>query len=175
MGALGVDGWKLITQIIAFIIFIFLLRKYALGPIVQTLDKRQDRIRESMEAAQRMQTELQATAARNEEILVEARQAAQTILTTAREQGDANIARAREEAGRQAEDYLVRAQSTLRSETEQARQLLRQEVADLAVSAATKIVRKELDPAAQTRLIEETLNEAAGGGANGAGPAVRRR
>jgi len=41
--------------------------------------------------------------------------------------------------------------------------MLRQEIADLAVSAATKIVRKELDPATQTRLIEETLAEAGAG------------
>ncbi len=41
--------------------------------------------------------------------------------------------------------------------------MLRREIADLAVSAATKIVRKELDPAAQTRLIEETLAEAGAG------------
>jgi F-type H+-transporting ATPase subunit b len=59
----------------------------------------------------------------------------------------------------------------LRAETEQARHQLRQEVADLAVTAATKIVRKELDPATQTRLIEETLAEAGGSRTNGRGTA----
>jgi F-type H+-transporting ATPase subunit b len=171
MSQLGIDGWKLIVQIIAFLIFIFLLRKYALTPIVQTLDKRQDRIREGMEAAQRMQVELQATAARNEQILVEARQQAQTILTQAREAGDATVARAKDEASKQAAVELGKAQATLRAENEQARSILRQEVADLAISAATKIVRKELDAATQKRLIEDTLNEATGGtGANNAGP-----
>ena len=171
MSQLGIDGWKLIIQIIAFLIFIFLLRKYALTPIVQTLDKRQDRIREGMEAAQRMQVEMQATAARNEQILVEARQEAQAILAQARGAGDATVARAKDEASKQAEIELTKAQATLRSENEQARLLLRQEVADLAISAATKIVRKELDGATQKRLIEETLNEATGGsGASSAGP-----
>jgi F-type H+-transporting ATPase subunit b len=170
MGDLGISGWKLIVQLVAFIVFIILMWRLALGPIVAMLDKRQEKIRESMEAAQRMQTEMQATAARNEEILAEARREAQAILTLAREQGDATLARARDEAGKQAEEYLARAESTLRAETEQARLQLRQEIADLAVSAATKIVRKELDPAAQTRLIEETLSEAAGGRTGGAGP-----
>jgi F-type H+-transporting ATPase subunit b len=170
MGELGISGWKLAVQLIAFLIFIVLMWRYALGPIVATLDKRQEKIREGMEAAQRMQIEMQATAARNEEILAEARREAQTILTLSREQGDATLARAREEAGKQAEEYLTRAEATLRAETEQARLQLRREVADLAVSAATKIVRKELDPAAQTRLIEETLAEASGGRAGGAGP-----
>jgi F-type H+-transporting ATPase subunit b len=58
---------------------------------------------------------------------------------------------------------MARAQASLRAETEQARQQLRNEVADLAVLAAGNIVRKELDPKAQAKLIEETLNEATAG------------
>ena len=169
MSDLGINGWQLTVQIVAFIAFVILLWRFALGPIVATLDKRQERIRESMEAAQRMQIEMQATAARNEEILNEARKEAQVILTHAREAGEATLARAREEASIQGEQYLARAEATLRSEIEQARLQLRQEVADLAVAAAAKIVRKELDPATQTRLIEETLSEAAGR-VNGSGP-----
>ena len=170
MGDLGLSFWKLAVQLVAFSAFIFLIWRYAFGPITAMLDQRQEKIREGMEAAQRMQAEMQATAARNEEILAEARREAQAILTNAREAGEATLARAREEAGRQSEEYLARAEATLRAETEQARQQLRQEVADLAVTAATKIVRKELDPAAQTRLIEETLAEATSARANGAGP-----
>lgn len=163
MGSLGLNGWNLIIQLIAFIIFLYLLWRYALGPIVRVLDQRTERVRESMEAAQRMQAELQATAARNEEVLQQARVEAQQIVANAREVSEATIARARDEAGKQADEYLARAGETLRQETAQARQALRQEVADLAVLAAGRIVRKELDPAAQARLIEETLAEAASG------------
>jgi F-type H+-transporting ATPase subunit b len=170
MDALGIDGWKLIVQLVAFVVFIMLFWRYALGPITRVLDERQERIRESMEAAERMQAELQATAARNEQILAEARRDAQQILAQAREQGEALVARAREEASRQADDYLARAQETLRNETEQARLQLRQEVAELAILAATRIIRKELDPATQARLIEETLAEAAAARANGSTP-----
>jgi F-type H+-transporting ATPase subunit b len=163
MDALGINGWTLAIQLISFMIFIFLLWKYALGPIVRILDERSARVSESMAAAQRMQAELQATASRNEEVLAQARVEAQSIVTNAREVSDATIARAREEAGKQADDYLTRAQDTLRQETAQARLALREEIADLAVLAAGKIVRKELDPASQARLIEETLAEAASG------------
>jgi F-type H+-transporting ATPase subunit b len=161
MDALGINGWNLIVQLVAFILFIYLLWKYALGPIVRILDERSARVSESMAAAQRMQQELQATASRNEEVLAQARVEAQSIVSNAREVSDATIARAREEAGKQADEYLTRAQETLRQETAQARLALREEVADLAVLAAGKIVRKELDPASQARLIEETLAEAA--------------
>jgi F-type H+-transporting ATPase subunit b len=163
MDALGIDLWKLVAQIAAFLVFLVLLWKYGSKPILKTLDERQARVQEGLEAAQKMQDQLQATAAKNDEVLAEARREAQSILAQAREQGDAAIARAREEAGRQADEYMARAQAALRAETEQARQQLRNEVADLAVLAAGNIVRKELDPKAQAALIEETLSEAAAG------------
>jgi F-type H+-transporting ATPase subunit b len=110
-----------------------------------------------------MQDQLQATAAKNDEVLAEARRQAQDILVQARDQGDAAIARAQEQAGKQADEYMARAQAALRAETEQARQQLRNEVADLAVLAAGNIVRRELDPKAQAKLIEDTLSEATAG------------
>ena len=161
MGALGINAWGLAVQLVAFLVFIYLFWKYALGPITNMLDERSRRISESMQAAERMKLEMAAVSTRNEEILAEARQQAQQIITQAREVSDATIARAQKEASEQAEEYLARAQSTLRQETDQARLQLRQELADLAVLAAGRIVKRELDPAAQSRLIEEALAEAA--------------
>lgn len=160
MGQLGINGWQLVIQLIAFLVFIWLLWKFAVGPIVKVLDQRQERIGESMAAAERMQAELKATQSRNEEVLLEARREAQEILATARLNGEQMMTRARDEANAQAETYLTRAQESLRQETEQARQQLRREVGDLAVLAAGRIIRKELDPQAQSRLIEETLSDA---------------
>lgn len=161
MDQLGLNAWQLIIQLIAFLVFIWLLWRFAVGPIVRILDQRQERISESMAAAERMQAELKATQSRNEEVLLQARRDAQDILATARQNGEQMMARARDEANTQAESYLTRAQESLRQETDQARQQLRREVADLAVLAAGRIIRKELDPQAQSRLIEETLADTA--------------
>jgi F-type H+-transporting ATPase subunit b len=161
---LGIDPWKLGIQLISFLAFIFLLWKFALGPITKMLDTRTERIKEGIEAGERMQAELKATASKNEEALRAAQQQAQQILADSKAAGDAALARAKEEAEKQAEEYLARARQTLQAETEQARVQLRSEVADLAVLAATKIVRKELDPATQAALIDETLKEAGKGG-----------
>jgi F-type H+-transporting ATPase subunit b len=161
VGELGLNLPGLLVQLVAFLVFIVLFWKYALGPITNMLDERSRRISESMQAAENMKQEMAAASVRNEEILAEARQQAQQIISQAREVSEATVARAQKEAGEQADEYLARAQATLRQETEQARLQLRQELADLAVMAAGRIVRKELDPAAQSRLIEETLAEAA--------------
>jgi F-type H+-transporting ATPase subunit b len=160
MADLGIDGWKFTVQLIAFILFVFLLWKYALGPIVGAIDARTAKIEESMSAAEKMQADLKSTAARNEETLQEARREAQQIISNAREASEAMLNKARQDAGRQADEYLARAQASLRAEVDQARLQLRQELADLATAAAGKIVHKELDPATQSQLIEETLAEA---------------
>ncbi len=163
MSALGINGWNLLIQLIAFILFVLIFWKYALGPIVRMLDTRQERIRESMEAAERMERELAATQARNEEVLAEARREAQQILSTARENAEQLLARAREQQQVQAEQMIENARQQIQAETQQAWLQLRRDVADLAIAAATKIVRHELNREEQRRLIEETLAEATNG------------
>jgi F-type H+-transporting ATPase subunit b len=157
--ALGINGWNLLVQAIAFLVFIYLLWRFAVGPIVRVLDQRQSRISESLMAAERMQVELRETQAQNEEIMAQARREAQDLLQTARQNAEQVEAKARERADAAADEFLGRAQETLRQETAQARQQLRQEVADLAVIAAGKILQKEIDPADQRQLIEATLSE----------------
>lgn len=164
MSALGVDGWTLVAQLVAFIVFLIVFWKYALGPITGMIDQRRTRIEESMQAAERMQKELAATQARNEEILGEARRDAQKLLAAARENADQTVARAKEQAGIEAARVAEQERATIAAEREQSWQQLRQEVADLAIFAATKIVRKELDHGQQQKLIEETLAEASSEG-----------
>lgn len=160
MDKLGINGWQLAVQLVAFLVFIYLLWRFAVGPIVRVLDQRAERIRESMASAERMQAELKETQARNEDALIHARREAQEIVASARQTGEQMIANARTEASAQQEEYLKRAEDTLRQQTEEARIALRKEVGDLAVLAAGRIVRKELDPATQAQLIEQTLADA---------------
>lgn len=163
MGALGISGWNLIVQLVAFLVFILLFWKLALGPITRMIDQRQDRIRESMEAAQRIERELAATQVRNEEVLAEARREAQQILATARDNSEQLLARAREQSQAEANQMVEKARGAIQAEQEQAWLKLRQDVADLAIAAATKIVRHELNRQEQARLIEETLAQASDG------------
>lgn len=163
MDQLGINGWNFLIQMAAFLVFVYLLWRFAVGPIVRVLDQRQARISESLMAAERMQVELRETQSKNEEIMAQARREAQELLQSARQNAEQVEARARERAEASAGEFLTRAQETLRQETAQARQQLRQEVADLAVIAAGKIIRKEISPADQRQLIEATLAENASG------------
>ncbi|MEZ4520366.1 MAG: F0F1 ATP synthase subunit B [Thermomicrobiales bacterium] len=166
MDALGISGANFVVQLVAFILFVWIFWKFALGPITGMLDSRQATIRESLEEAERVRRDMAAAEARNEEILLEARREAQQILANAREQSDQNVARSREQAQQQAEDIVAQAQQVIQAEVTQARLELRQEIADLAVEAASRIVRANLDREAQSRLVEETLSEAGRNGSS---------
>jgi F-type H+-transporting ATPase subunit b len=161
--ALGIQWGNLIFQLIAFLILIWLLQRFAFGPAIRALDARAARVRGSMETAERIEREMAETQRRNQEILDEARREAQGITTSARQAGEEMLARAREEATAQRERELERARQQIRAETEQAKQELRREVADLAITAASRIVRQELDPAKHLQLIQQTLAEAGDG------------
>lgn len=160
MENLGINWANFLVQMAAFILFIWVFWRYALGPITAMIERRQATIRESLEEAERVRQEMAEAEARNEELLVEARREAQQILSSAREQSEQNIARSRDQAQQQYDEIVAKAQETIQAETEQARQQLRRDVADLAVQAASKIVRANLDRDAQSRLIEEALTEA---------------
>lgn len=169
MGELGINLTNLLVQLVAFALFIYLFWKFALGPITKMKDQREERIGQSLDRAQEIERELQNTRAKNEEILNESRREAQTILQSARDLSEQNIARSREQAQVQADEMIEKARLALNAEVRQARSELRQEVADLAVLAASKIVRANIDREDQTRLIDEALAEA--GGRNGSTPA----
>ena len=160
MDALGISYANFAVQLVAFLLFMYLFYRYALGPILSMLDNRQATIRESIEEAERVRLEMAAAEARNEELLVESRREAQQILANARTQSDQNIARSREQAQVQFDEIVAQARQVVQAEVTQARLELRQEIADLAVDAASKIVRANLDRDAQSRLVDEALAEA---------------
>jgi len=148
MEQLGISGENLVVQLIAFLLFLAVFWRFALGPITRMIDQRQERIREGLEAAERMKRELADTQARNEEILAGARESAEQL-----------IARAREEAQQQAQQFIQQAQEAIEAERQRVWAELRREVADLAILAATRIIRQELDRDRHLALIEQALAE----------------
>lgn len=160
MSGLGIQWQQLIVQLLAFLILILVLRRFAYGPILRVLDQRAERIRTSMEQADRIERQLAETEQRNQEILNEARREAQEIVARAREAGDRQIAQAREVAQQEAGKQLQQSLAQLRAEEERAKTELRQEFADLVIRAASRVVQEELDQQKHVRLINETLQEA---------------
>jgi F-type H+-transporting ATPase subunit b len=159
MDSLGIDLPGLVTQIVSFAILLAVLYKLLYNPVLGMLDQRSERIRESLEGAQKARDD----AARSQEEM-------KGQIDAARAEGQAMIAQAREvserfreeelaKARREIEAERARAQANIQRERDAAIEVLRREFADLAISAAERVVERSLDAPAHRELIEKMLEE----------------
>ena|SRR5436190_13633268 len=158
--ALGVLLGNLLWQLAAFILLIYLLRRFAYGPIVKMLDERRSRIQESMDQAEQIKRDNQEAAKRAEQIIGEAQGQVREMLALANQQSQRTIAAAQAEAREQREKLLADAHAQIQADTTRAKEELQHEVARLAIMAASKVVGKSLDTPDHYRLVDQALAEA---------------
>jgi F-type H+-transporting ATPase subunit b len=149
----------MIWTLLAFLVAMWVLRKFAWPAITEALDKRQRAIEESIEVAEHTRTEAQQLLQEYRERLREARQQADEIVGRARKAGEVHEREALEKAKIQREELLAQTRRDIDAETRRAIQEIRAEVADLTVMATEKVTRKSLDEQDQKRLVEEALRE----------------
>src|SRR5579872_1621102 len=149
----------MIWTIVAFAITLWVLKRYAFGPIQKLIDDRRERIRESVEEADRARDEARGLLEEHKALLGKARSDAEGILAEARRIADAQQQRMREETEEDRKRRLEETDRQIEQATVQALAELKQAVAVLSLEAAEKITRKSLDDADQKRLIDEALSE----------------
>src|SRR6478735_1622004 len=143
---ISVTPGLMIWTIVCFLVTLFVLKRFAFGPIQKTIDDRRERIRQSLEEADRARDEARKLIEEHRALIRQARQESDEILSEARHVADRQ--RRLEETRRQID-----------AETRRALEQIRQEVASLALEAAQKVTRNALDDADQRRLIEDAISE----------------
>ena len=147
----------MIWTIIFFLITFFVLKRYAFGPIQKVIDDRRERIRESIEEAERARTEAQQLLEEHRKLIGQARGDADRILAEARRVADAQRERAKEETEADRQRRLEETKRLIEAETQRALEQIRTEVADLTLIATERITGKVLDEQDHKRLIEEAV------------------
>ncbi|MCH7717864.1 MAG: F0F1 ATP synthase subunit B [Chloroflexi bacterium] len=157
MDELGLNVPVLVAQLLNFFILLVLLRMFLYRPILDMLDRRAQRIREGLEAAD--QSKEHAAQAEQEvaQQLDEARRQGQSLIGQAQEAANRIQEEARNQARREGEMLLERARSEIQLERDKAIAELRREFGELTVSAAEKVIGQSLDRQAHRRLIDEVL------------------
>ena len=142
-----------------FVLFLAILTLFAWNPITRTLDDRRNKIEKGLKDAEQARLDLERASATASEQIAIARREARDILDraqrVAQETRDADIAATRAELER----MRVRAAAEIDAEKSRAISDLRAEVADLAISAAGRVVRESMDGERQRRLVDEFLAE----------------
>jgi F-type H+-transporting ATPase subunit b len=149
----------MIWTIVCFLIALYVLKRYAFGPIQRTIDQRRERIRQSLEEADHAREEARKLLEEHRKLIASAQTDADEILTEARRIADANERRMREELEADRQRRLEETRKQIEAETRRALEQIRLEVVDLSLQAASKVTRKSLDDADHKRLIEEAVGE----------------
>ena len=149
----------LIGQMITFAVFVWFTMTYVWTPIVKALQDRKAKIAEGLAAAERGHQEKALGEQRALEVLKAAKQQAAEILSQAQRRAGEIVEEAKTDARAEGQRLVVAAQAEIERETNRAREELRERVATLAVAAAEKILRKEIDPEAHRGLVESFAKE----------------
>lgn len=150
-----------IKQTVLFLILIFLMVKFAWKPILNSLNDREEGIKNALDSAEKAKTEMENLNADNDRLLKEARAEREALMKEARELKEKMISDAKEEAQAQAGKMIEQAQAAIESEKKSAMAELRNEVAGMSIEIAEKVVRGELsDKKKQLKLVEDMLGDA---------------
>ena len=149
----------MIWTIVCFLITLYVLRRFAFGPIQKAIDERRERIRQSLEEAERARTEAQGLLEEHRKLIAHARGDADRILAEARRVADAQRERAREETEGDRQRRLEETKRLIEGETQRALEQIRAEVADLTLIATERITGKVLDDEDHKRLIDEAVED----------------
>lgn len=138
-------NFTLFAQAMAFAIFIWFTVRFVWPPLMRAVENRQKTIADGLAAGERGRQELELASHRSGDVIREAKQRAADIITQAEKRAaeivDEAKVSAREEGGR----ILTGAKAEVEQEVFRAREALRQQVADLALAGAAKILRREVD------------------------------
>jgi len=149
----------MIWTLVSFAITLWVLKRYAFGPIQKLIDDRRERIRLSVEEADHAREEARSLLAEHRALIGQARSEAESILAEARKIADSQRERMRAETEEDRQRRLEETGRQIEQATKQALDEIRKEVANLSLLAAEKITRKTLTDADQRRLIDEALAE----------------
>ena len=154
--SLGLFFWMAVL----FLALLFLLRKFAWKPILDSVNEREEGIKNALASAEDAKKEMQNLQASNEQLLKEARAERDSMMKEAREIKDKMIADAKEEAKEVAAKLIQNAQASIEQEKQAALSELKNQVAELSIGIAESVVKKELsDKKEQLKLVEDLLGD----------------
>lgn len=137
---LGLFIWNLI----AFLILFFLLKKFAWKPILKSLKDRETGISDSLATAEKVKSEMAQLKSENEALLAKAREERASMLKDAKDASDKMIAEAKEKAKSEYDRILADAQAAIQQQKNAALIDVKNQVGNLVVEVAEKVLRKEL-------------------------------
>lgn len=157
----GFNPWLFFSQIISFCIVAFLLQKFAYKPVLAVLEARRQKIKESLENAEKIRQQLAESEAKYQEILAKANAEGQKMIEEARTAAKLVQERESQRAIAEAEQIVAKAREATIADREREFAALKKEIARLVVDTTAKVTGKALNSEDQRRLSEEASKQLA--------------
>jgi F-type H+-transporting ATPase subunit b len=158
-GLLSVDGGLAFWTVVTFLILLFILKKVAWKPILTALDNRENAIKESLEKAELAKQEAQRILNENQASLAKAEEESKKIIEQSKVYADKLKEQIIQESKLQAKKLIDDAASEIDRKKDAAFQELKSHVAEIAIQAAGKLIKENLDQEKQRKLVDSYLNE----------------
>jgi F-type H+-transporting ATPase subunit b len=149
----------LVMQAVAFALFIWFCYKFIWPPLTRAIETRQRQIAEGLEAGEQGRKSLATAEQRVAKMMDEAKQKAAEIVATGEKFRTDTVESARAEARAEAERIVASAKAEIAQEVTRAKEALRNQVADLAVAGAARILEREVDAKAHADLLASLQQE----------------
>ncbi len=160
MGLVTPDYGLLFWMVLTFLVVLYILKKFAWGPILSSLKEREDSIEEALQSAQKAREEMGKLQADNEKILAEAREERSKMLKDAKEMQQKMIDEAKQKASQEADKMIEAARRAIENEKEAAISEMKENIASLSVLIAEKILKHQLDDSKkQKELMDQYLKD----------------
>ncbi|CXN80595.1 F0F1 ATP synthase subunit B [Staphylococcus aureus] len=156
----GVEWGTVIVQVLTFIVLLALLKKFAWGPLKDVMDKRERDINRDIDDAEQAKLNAQKLEEENKQKLKETQKEVQKILEDAKVQARQQQEQIIHEANVRANGMIETAQSEINSQKERAIADINNQVSELSVLIASKVLRKEISEQDQKALVDKYLKEA---------------
>ena len=147
-------------QLLIFIFLVLLLKKFAWKPILDAVNERESSIKDAMSEADKARNEMVAIQESNQKVLKEARAEREVLLKDARNTGAEIVAQAKTDAKTEANKIISQAQEAIQNEKRAAVNELKNQVAQISLEIAEKVIDTELaNKDKQAQLVDKLLND----------------
>lgn len=146
-------NFTLISQAVAFSVFIWFTVKFVWPPLLRAIEERQKTIADGLAAGERGRHELELASQRSSDVLKEAKQRASEIILQAEKRASEIVEESKRTAKEEGDRIILGAKADIEHEVFSAKEELRQHVAELAVAGAAKILRREVDAKAHADML----------------------
>ena len=157
LGDAGVQWGDFLFYLIMFIIMLLIVKHFAWGPVTKMMDKRATKISNDIDSAEKARKEAEDLAAKRQTALENSRTEAAGIIDRAKQNGEQQKASIVNAANEEVKTMKVNAKKDIQQEQQDALSSVKNDVAELSIEIASKIIQKELTPDSQKELVDSYI------------------